>query len=72
MSQPDERGLSNPKLTLEEYRTPDHRDLTEDFEPEGDPMQEPDYYFCMCCGTQTGGHAFDCPRCMGPMEEGYF
>ncbi len=49
--------------------------LTENFESEDDCMQEPDYYFCMCCGTQTDGqdgHAFDCPRCMGPMEEGYF
>lgn len=44
----------------------------DDFESEDDCIQEPDYYFCMCCGTQTGGHAFDCPRCMGPMEEGYF
>ncbi len=32
--------------------------LTESLEPEDDHIQEPDYYFCMCCGTQTGGHAY--------------
>ncbi|EMO53901.1 hypothetical protein [Leptospira noguchii] len=44
----------------------------DNFENEEDHMQEPDYYFCMCCGCETAGRAYDCPRCMGPMGEGFF
>jgi len=56
--------------TNEDLKEPDFEE--DDFDNDG--PQEPDYWYCSCCGTSVGKNpgGWGCPKCGSIMEEGYF